>query len=88
MFVDLADFFLNHLSSSGHTRDAGNTDGWVEVFVVDKIETRYRIEKPKDLDGFISLISDKLSFGVDGIDSGSFNFLECDYLDVYLKYPM
>jgi hypothetical protein len=58
------------------------------VFVVDKIETRYRIEKPKDLDGFLSLISDKLSFGVDGIDSGSFNFLECDYLDVYLKYPM
>jgi hypothetical protein len=58
------------------------------VFVVDKIETRYRIEKPNNFDDFMSLISNKLSIGVDGVDSGSFNFLECDFLDVYFKYPI
>jgi hypothetical protein len=58
------------------------------VFIVDNIEVRYRVERPTTPSDFISLISSKLSLGVDGVDSGSFNFLECDYLDVYSKYPM
>jgi hypothetical protein len=58
------------------------------VFIVDNTEVRYRIDKPKTPSDFVDLISSKLSLGVDGIDSGSFNFLECDYLDVYSKYPM
>jgi hypothetical protein len=58
------------------------------VFIVDNIEVRYRIDRPSNPSDFMDLISSKLSLGVDGIDSGSFNFLECDYLDVYSKYPM
>jgi hypothetical protein len=58
------------------------------VFIVDNTEVRYRIDKPKTPSDFVDLISSKLILGVDGIDSGSFNFLECDYLDVYSKYPM
>jgi hypothetical protein len=58
------------------------------VFIIDSIEVRYRIDKPVTNDDFVDLISNKLSLGVDGVDSGSFNFLDCDYLDVYSKYPM
>jgi hypothetical protein len=58
------------------------------VFIVDNIEVRYRIDRPSNPSDFMDLISSKLSLGVDGIDSGGFNFLECDYLDVYSKYPM
>lgn len=58
------------------------------VFIVDGLETRYRLDIPKDDEGFANLISDKFTLGFDGIDSGSYSFLECDFIDVYVKYPI
>lgn len=58
------------------------------VFIEDGVETRYRVDIPCDDLAFINLISDRFTLGFDGVDSGSFSFLECDFLDVYFKYPI
>jgi hypothetical protein len=58
------------------------------VFVIEGVETRYKVTIPKNDNDFLSLVRDNLSINVDGIDSGDYVFLECDYIDIYTKYPM
>ena len=58
------------------------------VFVIEGVETRYKVTIPKNDNEFMSLVRDNLSINIDGIDSGDYVLLECDYIDVYTKYPM
>jgi hypothetical protein len=53
------------------------------VYIEDNIETRYKIEKPKDELEFYNFIKKNMILCKDGIDSDNFKFLDCDYIDLY-----
>ena len=58
------------------------------VFIVDGLETRYRLPNFDDINDFMVWVDkSKASLVSYGIDSDSFDVSKASYLDLYFRYP-
>ncbi len=58
------------------------------VFLIEEIETRYKLPKFENEEDFIEWIEkNKLSIVSLGINSENFDINKAEYIDLYFKYP-